>query len=124
MRERRADVHVVQDRIKRAQAHSTRMVCNRQVHLAAIGSYPAAKVPGRCQVRIEHKRAINGGRCNIKVTVKPGKRMAASRQRNGVAQALLDLRRTHLLCDRYRECPTASSPAENGGAWSRLRRSH
>src|SRR5215470_2847316 len=59
------------------QPDGARDVVNRQVRLAAPGSYIAAEVPRLRQVRIEHERPIDEGHPGVEVAYDMGKRESA-----------------------------------------------
>jgi ABC transporter substrate binding protein len=82
MRESRPDLHMIQARIERTKAHGARQVLDRYVRLAAISSHPAAEIPARRQVWIEHVRPIEEGDGAIEVADEKAKRMSGPCERS------------------------------------------
>ena len=80
MRESDANLQMIQGWIDGTKAHGALQVLDRYVSLAAISSYPAAEIPSRHQVWIEHERPIEEGGAAIEVADKKAERMSAPRE--------------------------------------------
>ena len=87
MRESRPDLHMIQVRSEGTEAHGARQVLDRYVRLASISSHPAAEIPARRQVWIEHVRPIEEGDGAIEVADEKAKRMSGPRERDRIILA-------------------------------------
>src|SRR5690606_11452563 len=90
MRQRHSRLHAKHLRIERAEAHGTRKILDRTIRIATLGSQEAAKEPGSRQVGIESKSPVNERNAQLEVPRQMRKRVAASRESDGVFLAKLN----------------------------------
>ena len=77
-------LHEDHQRIERAEPHSARQVLDPRVRIAKTGSQQAAGAPSGCQVRVQHKRAIDQRGTFFKLAGNIAKRKPAKRQRDRI----------------------------------------